>query len=383
MRNSSKGFGLVEALVATLIVSIVLLLGFSIFFQLQRLQAQSQILMESALLRRNVIAILKDPQAWSLTANANDILECLRTDEGDCTTAAAADDSARTFNLYDNSGTAFFLAPNETSGISLSGTACTTYNSDPDLGSIACPFRPIFTFRPLCQTGVPTCVRPAVEILVNLQPSFGKELRAVNTGLSSPMLIVRPARDDQELSDVRSEVAAQGNWSVSGSIMAVPVLSATNAPESLTVTNNGGFVSTNSYNYRFDIAPKTDQLLSFQKETVQGDASPENQSEVCLMVVGATTVCEFKWVQDRGAYYLAQLNSSGSFVRVYPDGGGTVPIVSGRIYQFRVSHGKVSFFEQGGMVWFFTKPLLKKYRYRIIPAGRSGPFIGSGIKILQ
>lgn len=162
-RSAERGFGLVEAMIAAVIISIIAL-GISTLVQdMLMVQKKSSVVGVIHTLRTKIISTVQNGESWQFNVNnlgtgTNTEMACLRAGGPQCDRTSIVGD----LNLVENDAalTPIYMGGVANHGFNLDGTFCTTYPSD------ACPFRYVLRWVPTCPGGaaVTLCSNPNIQV---------------------------------------------------------------------------------------------------------------------------------------------------------------------------------------------------------------------------
>lgn len=165
-----QGFTLLSVAIGTALLMTAVVAVLSVF---GRNMAQAEHVNENisgAVTRNNLGAILSNPTAWSATVadqasngTCNATLACL-SQTGGCGVGLK---TAPIQCIYDVDGTLIFDGRVATSGFGIDGQPCSSF--DAIKGNQDCPFRPTFTWSPVCATA--PCIGTPLIVYVDFQYS--------------------------------------------------------------------------------------------------------------------------------------------------------------------------------------------------------------------
>ena len=161
--RSHAGLGMVEVITIVGLFSFVVLAIGGLNLQLSKQQNQSTSLVQLDLVRRNLIAIPLNSDAWKYTIAApqNPNMACLK-DNTPCTVDGSTDGAPlqnQLFALFDAGNQLFYDSTSLQNGFSFAGTGCKTFSQT---GDDTCPFRFELTWSAICTPG--NCIAPQVKI---------------------------------------------------------------------------------------------------------------------------------------------------------------------------------------------------------------------------
>lgn len=160
-KSSDSGLGLLEVLVAAVIMAVVLigLLRLSTFLGKQQLQSSSTFQID--LVRRQFVTTLQSSAAWKATVNhaSNTSLVCLKN-HSDCASAGGA---FLVYNASDNLLLGYDPIASGQNGFSSSGSVCQAFNAAPGSGNDTCSYRLDITWQPICPPSG-ACINPLAQV---------------------------------------------------------------------------------------------------------------------------------------------------------------------------------------------------------------------------
>lgn len=158
-KTSEHGFGLIEAVIAAAILSIVALGITTLVEDMLRVQRKANAVGVINQMRSQITSAIQNGRSWELTAadlgatTGNPYMDCITNASVTC-----VDGTATSLNLKDADGNEVYYALVAGKGFNYDGTLCTTYPSD------SCPFSWDLRWRAKCVGGVTPCATPNVTV---------------------------------------------------------------------------------------------------------------------------------------------------------------------------------------------------------------------------
>jgi type II secretory pathway pseudopilin PulG len=167
-KNSERGFGLIEAVIAAAILSIVALGITTLVEDMLRIQKKANTVGVINQMRTQITSAIQNGRSWELTAadltaaTGNPYMACITNG-----TATCADATETSLNLKDSDGNEVYYARVAGKGFRYDGALCTTYPADD------CPFSWDLKWVVKCVGAVTPCATPNVTVVGTLQYTPG------------------------------------------------------------------------------------------------------------------------------------------------------------------------------------------------------------------
>lgn len=153
----SAGYTLVEALVATAILSATVVGGATMTNSALTLNKKSKLLSNSMILRKKIVETVNNELSWGTTVTNNSSMTCLLN-----RTPCPSNGSIQPFSLRTDTNVPLTDPNSSTLGFSEDLLPCNTFNPS---GNSACPFRVELEWKPICSASVSgSCLNPQIEI---------------------------------------------------------------------------------------------------------------------------------------------------------------------------------------------------------------------------
>lgn len=172
-KHSERGFGLLEAIIAAAVLSIVALGITTLIEDMLRVQRKSNAVGVINQMRSQMTAAIQSGRSWELTVadltttTGNPYMDCIKNASLTC-----VDGTQTALNLKNADGTEVYYGAVAGKGFAFDGTLCTTYPSE------ACPFSWNLKWTAKCVGGVSPCATPNVTVtgLLQYAPAVGGNL---------------------------------------------------------------------------------------------------------------------------------------------------------------------------------------------------------------
>lgn len=162
LAESQRGFGLIEVIIATAIISVLALGITTLITDMFRMQKKSSAVASITQMRTSIISAVQNGEAWAVTAadaataTGNPEMTCMIVGATlDCNEAAAP---GYALNLKDPQNNEVFYARAATRGFQSNGTLCTGFPSE------GCPFSWNLTWIPTCPGAATACMTPTITV---------------------------------------------------------------------------------------------------------------------------------------------------------------------------------------------------------------------------
>ncbi len=165
LEKSQRGFGLVEVMIATAIISVLAIGITTLITDMFRMQKKASAVASVTQMRATIISAIQNGEAWSRTAA--DAADATGNPEMTCMIIGATTNCSHSspatlgydLNLKDPQGNPVFYSGVATNGFQANGSPCTTYPSD------GCPFSWDLKWVPSCPTPATSCMTPTINVV--------------------------------------------------------------------------------------------------------------------------------------------------------------------------------------------------------------------------
>lgn len=163
--TNSKGFGIVNVLMAAGLVSMTALSVASVLSKQSKDQSEFMLKTQVTEIRRSLLSAIASDSAWQETLTRNAVMRCLSPHQKYC---GPNQTETADIILYDASGQVFYDGTKPTGGFRIDGLPCDTYSTS---GNDNCPVKAFLKWRAACTSGDCTQIENFVSLSFVYSPS--------------------------------------------------------------------------------------------------------------------------------------------------------------------------------------------------------------------